>query len=201
MRVKICGITRLDDALACADLGIDAIGLNFAPMSKRRIGEERAAKIVSRLPPFIWAVGVFVNATETSIRRTISRVGLHAVQLHGDEPLSFGAKLGVPILRSVAVGEKAPRTRRPKHVSCFVLDAAQVGHGGGGKTFDWKLAKAFAKKHPTLLAGGLDDTNVAEAIRIVRPLGVDVASGVERSPGIKDPRKLARFVRAARSIK
>ena len=200
MRVKICGITRLDDALACADLGVEAIGLNFAPMSKRRIDEDRAAQIVSRLPPFVWVVGVFVNASETAIRRTVTRVGLHAVQLHGDEPLTFGAKLGVPVLRSIAVGGKAPRARRPRHVSGFVLDAAQAGYGGGGQAFDWKLARAFAKTHPTLLAGGLDPTNVAEAIRSVRPLGVDVASGVERSPGIKDSRKLARFVRAARSI-
>lgn len=199
MKVKICGVTSVDDARRAADLGADAIGVNFFSQSKRFVDLGTARAIVTALPPLVWVVGVFVNEPLRSLRRIASQVGLHAVQLHGDEPARFAAKTGLPTFKALHVGAALPDFSGFESVAALVLDAAQPGYGGGGLTFDWAHARAVARRRPVLLAGGLTPKNVAAAIRAVRPYGVDVASGVESAPGVKDPKKLAAFLRAARS--
>jgi phosphoribosylanthranilate isomerase len=199
MKVKVCGVTSVRDARFVADAGADAIGLNFFEGSKRCVDLDTARAIVGALPPFVWAVGVFVNASLRSIAHTSRQVGLHAVQLHGDESSAFAAKLALPVFKALHVGDVAPDARGFPTVDALVLDAAQAGYGGGGVAFDWRLARRLAQQRPVLLAGGLTPRNVAHAVRAVRPYGVDVASGVESQPGIKDPKKVAAFIRAARS--
>lgn len=199
MRVKICGITTVADATMAVRAGADAIGLNFYERSSRVVSVARARRIVASLPPFVWAVGVFVNATAATINRLCREVGLHVVQLHGDEPEALISSLHRPVYRALHVGTKRLVVSSFRSASALVLDAAQPGFGGGGRTFDWSRAKAIAARRPVLLAGGLTPENVAAAIATVHPLGVDVASGVESKPGTKDPRAVAEFVRAARS--
>lgn len=199
MRVKICGITTVADAALAVRAGADAIGLNFYDRSSRVVSVARARRIVASLPPFVWVVGVFVNATAATINRLSREVGLHVVQLHGDEPEALIHRLQRPVYRALHVGTKRLVASSFPSASALVLDAAQPGFGGGGRTFDWSRAKAIAARRPVLLAGGLTPENVAAAIATVHPLGVDVASGVESKPGTKDPRAVAEFVRAARS--
>ncbi len=199
MRVKICGVTTVADARMSAAAGADAIGLNFYPRSSRFISTARARKIVEALPPFIWAVGVFVNEREATVARIAREVGLHAIQLHGDEPASMVARFRLPVFKALHVGARALAPKAFAKARLLVVDAAQAGYGGGGKSFDWSRAKAIAAARPILLAGGLTPDNVQRAIGEVHPLGVDVASGVEKSPGHKDPHAVAEFIRAARS--
>jgi phosphoribosylanthranilate isomerase len=199
MRVKICGVTTVADAVMVARAGADAIGLNFYARSARVVTVARARRIVDALPPFVWVVGVFVNESAATINRISREVGLHVVQVHGDEPDSLLPRLHLPVFRALHVGAGKVVTSSAKSARALVLDAAQPGYGGGGKTFDWARAKSIAARRPVLLAGGLTPDNVAQAIATVRPFGVDVASGVETKPGTKDPRAVAEFVRAARS--
>jgi phosphoribosylanthranilate isomerase len=198
--VKVCGITSPRDGVLAASLGADALGLNFYPGSKRVITVEVARRIVQALPPFVWVVGVFVNASRASVRRVARIVGLHAAQLHGDEAPAYVSGLGLPTVKALHVAGKpvASQARRYVAADVLLLDAAQAGYGGGGVAFDWGLARELAARRPVLLAGGLTPDNVAEAVRTVRPLGVDVASGVETRPGVKDARKLDAFITAAR---
>ncbi len=196
IRVKICGITRQIDATRACDLGADAIGLNFWPKSKRCVTVSGARKIVRAASPLVWVVGLFVNASRDEINETISRVGLNAIQLHGDESVRDTTGYPVPVFKAVHVKDKVPTIR---FKTPLVLDAQQPGFGGGGVAFDWSLARQIAREHEVLLAGGLTSDNVASAINAVRPLGVDVASGVESSPGIKDLKLMRRFIEAARS--
>ncbi len=196
MRIKICGITRVIDAERAADLGADAIGLNFWPRSKRFVSSVTQARaIVQALPPFVWAVGVFVNARRSEIDQLVSRVGLHAIQLHGDEGVADTRGHAVPVFKAVHIGQSL---RRFGSVP-FVLDAQQPGYGGGGITLDWKRSRRIARDHRVLLAGGLTPKNVGEAIEVVQPYGVDVASGVESSPRIKSKQLMKQFIEAARS--
>ena len=199
--IKVCGLTTPGDAVAAVRAGADALGLNFYPGSKRVVTVAAARRIVEALPPFVWVVGVFVDAGRAEVLRTAREVGLDAVQLHGGESPAFVASLGLRTVKALPVGG-APVTglaRRFAAADLLLLDTAQRGHGGGGVAFDWRLARGLARRRPVLLAGGLTPANVAEAVRTVRPFGVDVASGVERRPGVKDPRKLKAFVAAARA--
>jgi phosphoribosylanthranilate isomerase len=161
----------------------------------------QARRIVAALPPFVWVVGVFVNASRAEVRRVAAAVGLHAAQLHGDEPPAFVAGLGLPTVKALHVGPRpvTALARRYRGAGVLLLDAAQAGYGGGGVAFDWALARGLARRRPVLLAGGLHPGNVGDAVRAVRPFGVDVASGVERRPGVKDRKKLSAFVAAARA--
>jgi phosphoribosylanthranilate isomerase len=188
--VKICGITRQVDADVAAEAGADWIGLNFWPGSKRRVTIDAARGI--RTP--LHKVGVFVNATLDEIRRAVEEVGLDRIQLHGDEPADFWA--GPPPALRVARGLDALSAGE----GVVLLDAATPGYGGAGEPLDWELVRAAVEKtrREIILAGGLTPANVAEAVRVVRPAGVDVASGVESSPGIKDAEKIRAFVTAAR---
>ena len=201
-KVKICGITRLEDALLAVRLGADALGFNFWPGSKRFVDPDTARAIVDRLPPLVSAVGVFVNQPPTEVLATAARSGVGAVQLHGDEP--YEDCNGYPITAIKALRVAGPESLADMHryrVKAFLLDAPSAGYGGSGATFDWAVARAAAEQVPVLLAGGLTPENVADAIRAVRPFAVDVASGVESAPGVKDPEKLARFIERAKETR
>jgi phosphoribosylanthranilate isomerase len=206
-RIKICGLTRLADAVAAVEAGADALGFVFVPGTPRFITPAHAAAIVRELPPFVTKVGLFVNAPETVVRETVAAAGLDTVQLHGEETPEFAAALRgtVKVLKAFRVRGAASLELVPPYryaVDAFLLDAFVAGaHGGTGAKFDWPLALP-AKKcgRPVILAGGLTPENAAEAVRQVRPFAVDVSSGVESAPGLKDAEKVRRFIANARSV-
>ena len=189
--LKICGITRLVDALHAVREGATALGFVFWPDSPRRISPEQAREIIAVLPSEVTPVGVFVNEPPDGVRDVVSTTGIKAVQLHGDEVAHDFDFLECPILRSVTLEEMSERSRRWPAGTTWLLDAAdRVRRGGTGVPIDWSRAYAVARHNKVVLAGGLTPSNVEEAIRTVQPFGVDVSSGVESSPGIKDPGKL-----------
>ncbi len=207
MIVKICGITNLEDAILAIEAGADMLGFNFYKPSPRYIAPEACTRIIAQLKDtHVIHVGIFVNQPPQDIRQTLDDCGLDLAQLHGDE--------GPNDL--IALGELAFKAIRPKSLEAaeiasqhytqrslppyLLVDAHQKGmYGGTGETGDWAIARHLAAQVPILLAGGLNPDNVAEAIQNVRPWGVDVASGVEASPGIKDPHKITDFIAAAKS--
>jgi len=200
VRVKICGITRLDDALQAAAAGADALGFNFWPGSKRFLSPEAARAIVARLPPFVTPVGLFVNQPREEIRAAAAASGIALLQLHGDESPADCEGHALPVVKALRLAGPADldAVARYPAAAALLLDAPGDGFGGSGRTFDWSLARRAAGSKPILLAGGLDPENVAAAVREARPWAVDVSSGVEISPGVKDPERVARFVRAAK---
>ena len=204
--VKICGVTRVDDAAFAVTRGAAYVGLNFWPGSPRVIaphvarGAVRAMRVAA---PDARAVGVFVDAPVAEIIATAATVGLQIVQLHGDEAPADGAALaaaGLVVWKAIALAGPDDLARLAAWPAvAYVLDAAGPGRGGTGRVIDWTLAaQAVAAGHPIVLAGGLTAANVATAIATVRPFAVDVASGVERAPGDKDPLKVVQFIDAAR---
>lgn len=199
VRIKICGITRLEDALAAAELGADALGFNLWPGSPRFVPPEAARAIVSRLPPFVTPVGVFVNQPRAEVMRLAAAAGVALVQLHGDEAPPDCEGLGLPVIKAFRVAGPEDLEAIPAYRSAaaVLLDSRSDGFGGSGRAFDWGLARRAAGARPLILAGGLSPGNVARAIRAVRPFAVDAASGLESSPGVKDREKMALFVRAA----
>jgi phosphoribosylanthranilate isomerase len=198
-RVKICGITRLDDARAAVDAGADALGFVFWPDSPRCVSMAAATAIVRMLPPTMTPVGVFVNQPLDEIARVAATVGLQAVQLHGDEPAEQCASLPYPCLKAVAVSADTDAARVAAWPA-FVLPLLDVHdpvrRGGTGRTVDWTVAARLARLRPVMLAGGLRPENVEDAIAQVAPYGVDVSSGVEERPGIKDPRLIRALAEA-----
>ena len=187
MFVKICGITRLEDALAAVDAGANAIGFVFWPKSLRFIDPHRARAIAARLPPFVTPVGLFVNQPREYVGGVASLVRLGAVQLHGDETPEFAASIAAPVIRALPVEAAAAWPEG----TTLLLDAHDPGQRGGtGRTIDWMAAAAIAARRRVLLAGGLTPDNVAGAIAQVHPFGIDVSSGVERAPGIKDHQRI-----------
>jgi phosphoribosylanthranilate isomerase len=198
-RVKICGITRAEDARLAVELGAAALGFNFYPPSPRYITAGDAAEIIRELPPLVTAVGIF--ADETDAGRVAREAGVTALQLHGPKFPTAGAPeefRGLRIIRAVAVREGF-RTEElgSLKADAFLMDAYDPSLlGGTGKTFDWNLAREAKRYGTIILAGGLTAENVGEAIRQVRPFAVDVASGVESAPGKKDPAKLRAFFAA-----
>ncbi len=199
VKIKICGITRLEDALAAVGLGADALGFNFWPGSKRYVTPATAWEIVRRLPPFVTPVGVFVNQPDSEMIGIAKETGMRVLQLHGDEPPALCLSLPFPVVKAVRVDAvKTLAALASYEVAAFLLDTPTRGYGGSGTPFDWSLAEGVSEIAPIILAGGLTPENVAEAVRAVRPWAVDVASGVELSPGVKDPDKLARFIANAR---
>jgi phosphoribosylanthranilate isomerase len=201
VRVKICGITRIEDALAAARLGADAVGFNFWARSKRYVTPAAAAAIVARLPPSLATVGVFVDPTRAALEEALAVSGVGVAQLHGDEPPELCLGLAVPVVKAIRVGSGSDLAQLASYeVRAFLLDAPSAGYGGSGATFDWGLAAEASRELPVFLAGGLTPDNVADAIRAVRPLGVDVASGVEVSPGVKDQARMELFVRRAKEV-
>ncbi|MDD5330900.1 MAG: phosphoribosylanthranilate isomerase [Sulfuricella sp.] len=201
-RVKICGITRNEDALACADAGADAIGLVFYPPSPRYVDVGRASEIARVLPPFVSTVGLFVNPTVEAVRAVLGKMHLDLLQFHGDEPPEFCAGFGVPWLKAVRVKAGLDLVQyafRYRQAKGLLLDAYVEGTPGGtGLSFDWSLIPAELPL-PVVLSGGLDPANVAQAIRRVGPWAVDVSSGVEAQKGIKDAAKIAAFMEGVRS--
>lgn len=198
--LKICGITRSVDAAHAVDAGATALGFVFWRRSPRWIDPERAAAIVRDVPPGVTTVGVFVDEEPEVIRRVAEEVGLSAVQLHGDETPSHAGALGLPVLRAVALdGFATARDSWPPETT-WLLDAVDpVRRGGTGQPVDWARAAGIAAQARVILAGGLTPQNVADAITRVRPYGVDVSSGVEETPGVKDFVKVSRFLARARA--
>ncbi len=202
VRVKVCGITRLEDALDAVAFGADALGFNFWPRSKRYCSPRAARSIVSKLPPLVSAVGVFVNQKREGIAKTADYVGLAAVQLHGKETPEFCASFDLPVIKALPVADTASlRQVQAYRVAAYLLDTPSRGYGGSGRTFDWSILKWLDRRKLFILAGGLTPSNVSKAVEAVRPYGVDVASGVESAPGIKDKKKMARFIAAAKGAK
>ncbi len=206
LRIKICGITREEDAWAAVDAGADALGFVFVPGTPRFIKPERAASITRHLPPFVSCVGLFVNADPALIRAAVTEARLDTVQLHGDESPEVGLLLRgqVRVIQAFRVQGPKILLQLPnyrKSADAWLLDAYVPGAAGGtGARFDWNLAvEARELGHPLILAGGLKPENIADAVRQVRPFAVDVSSGVEISPGRKDSEKVQRLIAAARS--
>ena len=205
-RIKICGVTRPDDAAMVVVAGVELLGLNFWPSSKRYLPAERAPAVAAaaRAAGAVQLVGVFVNAAIDDIVAIARDVGLDVIQLHGDEPpgdvATIAQATGRAVWKAVAVGGPGDLTGLEAwSAEAILLDAPAPGRGGAGKVFDWSLASAARAMYPDrrfVLAGGLGPHNVAAAIAAVAPWAVDVASGVESAPGIKDPAKLAAFVAA-----
>lgn len=193
-RVKICGIRRVEDAVLASSLGADAIGFIFWPRSPRFIDPFRARAIVRALPPFVTTVGVFVDQPVAFVMGVAQLLGLGAIQLHGSEDAAAYTGGALRIIKSVAVvegGDCLPVVRDVPLNATVLLDAHDpIKRGGMGRTIDWTQAEASARLRPIILSGGLTADNVRGAVAAVRPYAVDVSSGVESSPGIKDPDKL-----------
>jgi phosphoribosylanthranilate isomerase len=199
MFIKVCGITRLVDALHAVQQGASALGFVFWPTSPRVIGVETAREIVSALPPHVMTVGVFVNESPEAVRTVLEKTGIRAVQLHGDETPEQFADLDRPLVRSVVLDRVAEAAQSWPAGTTLLLDVSDpVRRGGTGEPIDWARAALVARHHGFVLAGGLTPLNVEEAVRTVRPIGVDVSSGVEASPGIKDFQKVTAFIASAR---
>lgn len=200
VKIKICGITNLEDALMAAELGVDALGFNFFRQSPRFIEPERAAEIIYQLPPFVAAVGIFVNETEGRVREIQKLTGIGVLQFHGDEAPEFCERFEGRVIKAFQVkGKESLHGIMHYNVSAVLLDAYTKGlKGGTGRTFDWGLARHAAALRRVILAGGLTTDNVAEAVKVVQPYGVDVAGGVEKEKGIKDHQKMKKFVAEVR---
>lgn len=201
-RIKICGVRDVDSALAAVEAGADAIGLVFAPGSPRRIDPDQGWEIIQFLPPFISAVGLFVDPTVEELEVACARCPFDLIQLHGHESEEFVREIGVSVVKALrfdprTIADELRRWSDVPEVSALLIDGSS---GGRGVSFDWPaLAEArSASEHPIILAGGLTPNNVAEAIAVVRPFAVDVSSGVESSQGVKDPALIAAFCRAVR---
>jgi phosphoribosylanthranilate isomerase len=202
IQVKICGITNKEDALAALEAGADALGFIFYPGSKRFIKPDVAGNIIRQLPPFITPVGVFVNNYPADIELACRVSGIGMVQLSGDEQPTALTGITLPVIKTLHIGETF-------QVDKFDFDAYGKVHflldsagswGGSGKTANWQICMEIAKKFKVILAGGLTPDNVAEAIRRVLPAAVDVSSGVEKAPGIKDHEKLQAFISTVKKI-
>jgi phosphoribosylanthranilate isomerase len=200
MFVKICGITRPEDADAAVKAGADAIGFVFWPGSPRFIDPYRARAIAVTLPPFVTTVGVFVNQPIEYVTGVASLVRLSAVQLHGDETIEYAAALSRPVVKAMSLGDERV-TAWPAQTTVLLDVHDPVRHGGTGRTIDWTAAAAVAAGRRILLAGGLTPDNVAEAVARVRPFGIDVSSGVERTPGVKDHERLRALFEALHDIR
>ena len=199
VRVKICGITRLEDAELALELGADALGFNFWPRSSRYCDPAVAQRIVQKLPPLASAVAVFVNQPRQEVQRICAQIGATAVQLHGDETPEFCDGFSLPVIKAIQVrGPESLAACSQYRISAFLMDTPSAAFGGTGRTFPWRALASRTDPRPIFLAGGLNPENVGRAIRQVRPYAVDVASGVESEPGVKSPKKMARFIAAAK---
>jgi phosphoribosylanthranilate isomerase len=203
VRVKICGITNMDDALAAVDAGADALGFVFSDNSPRYIEPETAGEIIRALPPFVLTVGLFVNAELELVNSTALSCTLDRVQLHGEETPDFCRQVARPVVKVFRVKDAASiEPMKEYRVAGYLLDTwSPRAHGGTGTTFNWELAREAKQHGAIILAGGLNAGNVRQAVETVQPYGVDVSSGVEISPGKKDQDKVREFIRRAKSWK
>jgi phosphoribosylanthranilate isomerase len=199
-RIKICGITNLEDARLAAELGAQALGFIFYPKSPRSIKPEAARQIIAQLPPLVLSVGVFVNEAAALVLEVAEMVRLDWVQLHGEEPPEYCRFLYRNVMKAIRVQDQSSLEQMQRYqgsVRAFLLDTHTSGQKGGtGESFDWSLAKQAQEYGPVVLAGGLRPENVATAIQEASPWAVDVASGVEAAPGKKDPARLRAFFQA-----
>jgi phosphoribosylanthranilate isomerase len=203
VRVKICGITSVADAQAAVTAGADALGFMFYRPSSRFVSSGQAAEIIRSLPPFVVRVGVFVDATEREVGETIEQTGINALQFHGSEGPEYIRRFRAPVVKAFRLRDRASLERFTEYEGIpWLVDSFVPGQlGGTGAVCDWQLAAEAARRASCLiLAGGLTPSNVARAVEQVRPYGVDVSSGVEAAPGIKDPARMKAFVQAARCI-
>jgi phosphoribosylanthranilate isomerase len=201
VRVKICGITNLDDALRAAEAGADALGLIFVEGTPRYVSPAVAAAIVAGLPPFVCPVGVFWDHSPAHVAAVVAECGLGAVQLHGAEPPETLAAMPRPVVKTIKIREAGDLAQMDHYKpAAFLLDSpARWSEGGARTPISWTLAREAAGRGRVILSAGLTPETVSEAIRVARPWGVDVNSGVEAAPGRKDPVKVERFLRAARA--
>ncbi|MDX2479815.1 MAG: phosphoribosylanthranilate isomerase [Desulfuromusa sp.] len=201
-RIKICGITNLEDALCAVDAGADALGFVFYAKSPRYVLPEQVGQIISKLPPFVTTVGLFVNAAPETIKQAMRTAGLNVVQLHGDEAAEDCYLNPYPVIKAVRIKDADSLAGIDQYsVSALLLDAwSDQQYGGTGESFDWQLAKKLTDQLPLILAGGLSPDNVAQAIQVVNPYAVDVSSGVEVRPGAKDHDKIRQFIQQVRQI-
>jgi phosphoribosylanthranilate isomerase len=198
-RIKFCGITRAQDAEQAVALGVDALGFVLVPQSPRAIAAADAAKIRAGLPPFIHTVALFRNAGAATVRASIKILQPDVLQFHGDEDVVFCEQFGVPYLKAVAMSKQQDLSAiatRYASAKALLLDSHSPQGGGSGQAFDWKWVSALNK--PLILAGGLNAENVAAGIQALRPYAVDVSSGIESAPGVKNFAKMQDFVRAVR---
>jgi len=202
-RIKICGITRAEDALAAANSGTDAVGLVFYERSPRHVSIAQAAQLVAVLPPFVTTVGLFVNADAAFVREVLAAVPLEVLQFHGDETPEYCVQFGKPYLKAIRVKAGVDLLQCASDFQTakgLLLDAHVEGiPGGTGTAFDWTLIPEKLPL-PVILSGGLDAANVAAAIKHVRPYAVDVSSGVEAAKGIKDAAKIAAFIKEVKKL-
>ncbi|MCL7489105.1 MAG: phosphoribosylanthranilate isomerase [Desulfobulbaceae bacterium] len=209
IRIKVCGMTRLQDALFAVQCGVDALGFIFHRKSARYIDPEEARVIIEQLPPFVDVVGVFVDKEREEVEEIVRYCRLGYVQLHGDESPKYAERLlrfasPCEVIKAFRVGDHTTSEDFDPyvpHVKAFLLDTFDKELAGGtGQTFDWSIISRLGLRKPCILAGGLDPENITAALQVVRPYGVDVNSGVEVAPGIKDHRQIREFVRAVREF-
>lgn len=201
MRVKICGLTRQNDVQAAVDAGADALGFVFAPRSRRVLEPVKAKRLVCRVPAFVARVGLFMDQNYDEVRRVLDHVPLSMLQFHGRENAAFCRRFGLPYIKALGMGS-APELRQAEQqyddAAGLLLDSHRDGEvGGTGQSFDWSRIPVLGL--PLILAGGLTPDNVRRAVRAVRPWAVDVASGVEDAPGIKNAEKMRKFISEAKS--
>jgi phosphoribosylanthranilate isomerase len=204
VKIKICGITNLYDALLAADLGADALGFIFYAKSPRNVAPETAREIIAQLPSFVTSVGVFVDEEAAVVQDLAAKVGLDWVQLHGQESPDYCRSLGRRVIKGFRIkDESSLRDLEPFQgaIQAFLLDTYRKGQvGGTGETFDWRLAREAKRYGQIILAGGLTPDNIAQAIQVAQSQAVDTASGTEAAPGKKDPGKLRAFFSAVKGI-
>ena len=199
VKVKVCGMTSLKDALVAVEGGADAVGFIFYKKSPRSVTMKTVREIVLELPPFVDTVGVFVDETAEQINKIADYCNLDIIQLHGDESPTFCKKIRRKVIKAFRIKDmQSVKKISNFQVSGFLLDTfSEKLHGGTGKVFDWNLALPAKKFGPVIMAGGLTPNNVQQAVRQIRPYGVDVCSGVESEPGIKDHKKVRAFLKNA----
>ncbi|MEK6583626.1 MAG: phosphoribosylanthranilate isomerase [Nitrospirota bacterium] len=203
VKVKICGITNLEDAQAAAEAGADALGFVFYPDSPRFIDPGNARAIIAKLPVFITSVGVFVDESEDLIRRIIREGGIQILQFHGSESPVLCTRFREKVIKAIRIKDEESISEMQMYdVDTFLLDTyLDCAKGGTGKTFNWKYAEMAKENGRIILSGGLNPSNIGDAVRKLKPYGVDVSSGVEISPGKKDHVKIREFVREAKKVK
>ena len=204
VRVKVCGVTNVEDALKAVYYGAWAIGFIFTKKSPRYISPSRARKIIEALPPFVTPVGVFVDQSERAVRDICKFTRIHTVQFHGEEKAVYCKRFGdFKVIKAFRIGEYFPADQIKKYkVDAYLFDTYEKGAAGGtGKVFNWDVLKEHKIEKPIILSGGLNAQNIQEALSVTKPFAVDVSSSVEKSPGIKNPRLIRAFFDAANFIK
>ena len=196
LKVKICGITNLEDALVAAEAGAHALGFVFFRKSPRYVEPEVAAEIINKLPPFVTPVGLFVNEAESKVWDTLNMTGINVIQFHGDESPEYTDSFHMRVIKAIRVKNvESLNAVADYKCSSILLDAwSPDAYGGTGKKFDWDILRRMGLDKRVVLAGGLNAENVADAANLIRPYAVDVSSGVEVSPGIKDHKKIRLFI-------